>query len=98
MLDCDYIQGGIFRKQVGGCKADFERVVGVSEKNRVFRKWLDFLIEKRILVFFEKRKAIGGFIDTYVIVYPKMEKMLTENPVYDPTMNYVKRRNFVLRK
>jgi len=98
LLNCQYIKGGILRREIGGCKSDFERVASVSAKNKEFRKWLNFLIEQGILEFFEKRKAIGGFVDTYVIVYPRLEFLLNENPIYDSTMNYIKKKNFVLKK
>jgi len=97
LLNCQYIKGGIFRKQIGGCKADFERVVGIPEKNKEFRKWLNLLIDKEILEFFEKRKNVGGFIDTFVIVYKKLEKKLMKNPIYDPTIRYMERNKFLFR-
>ena len=97
LLNCPYTTGGVFKKQIGGCKIDFERFVGTSEKNKVFRKWLDFLIEKGILNFFEKRETKSGFIDTFVIVYDKLEKKFMENELYNPTIKYFEKRKFLVR-
>ena len=57
----------VFGKDIGGTKTDFERVCGVSYKNKEFRKWLDELIEKNVLKFFEIRKTDGGSTSTYLI-------------------------------
>jgi len=97
LLNCQYIKGRVFRKPIGGCKADFERVVGVSEKNKEFRNWLNTLVDEGILEVFEKRKSIGGFIDTFVIVYPKLEKKFMENELYNPTIRYMQNRKFLFK-
>ena len=61
-----------FGKNIGGTKADFERICNVSYKNKEFRKWLNELIELKVLEFFEIRKTDGGSASTYLISNKKI--------------------------
>lgn len=85
LLDSNYLKGGFFNKQIGGCKADFELVAGASQSNKNFRKWINVLIEDKTFEFFEKKKVVGGEVDTYVICYPLLENKLMQNPLYSST-------------
>ncbi len=85
LLNSEFLKGGIFRKQISGCKNDFEVVAGASQSNKEFRKFLNELIKEDCLEFFEKKKVIGGNVDTYVIIGKLLEKRLMSNSLYSPT-------------
>jgi len=95
LLNSRYLKGGILKFNGGGCKSDFEREVGASENNKEFRKWLEMLIEKGILEFFEKREvgSFGKAVDTYVVVYPKLEELLIANRLYTPTRKIFEKKS-----
>ena len=68
---------GFFGKNIiGGCKSNFEKVLKIPEKNKEFRKFFDELVGDGVLEFFEKRKIVGGFVDTYVINKSKIMKKI----------------------
>jgi len=85
LLNSKYLKGGFIRKQIGGCKRDFEVEAGASENDKEFRKWINLLIEEGILEFF-KKKSVGTskMVDTYVIKYNELESLLHNNPLCKP--------------
>lgn len=78
LLNSRFIKCGIFKRQMGGCKKDFEREVGASENCKALSDWLDELIINQTLEFFEKQDRI----DYYVINKKRLLKRLEENSLY----------------
>jgi len=85
LLNSQFLKGGFFRRQSSGCKSEFERIAEAPLNNKEFRKWLNYMIKENVFEFFERKKVIGGNVDTFVINGGKLEKKLRENQIYDPT-------------
>ena len=90
LLNSRFLRGGIFKKQIGGCKSDFEKELGLSLSNKEFRKFLNILIRDGCLEFFEKRNigACGKVVDTYIIIFKTLEKRLMNNILYPLSKKY----------
>jgi len=95
LMNSPYLKGGILRKQIGGCKKDFERIACVAENHKIFRQWLDGLIKEGILEFFEYKDEKTRPVKTYVINGGLLEKKLSKNKLYEPVMKYMHTRKFI---
>lgn len=62
---------------ISGCKRDFEVEIGIFENDKRFRKFLNELIENRILEVFEIKKT-----EYYIIDKSKLIKKIKETELY----------------
>jgi len=74
---CDY-RKKMFSSTSGGTKADFERVVDIRPKNKDFRSFLNDLIERGELEFFEDREGGGK---RFIVDVGKIMKRIKKDPL-----------------
>ena len=97
LLNSHYLKGGYFNKQKSGCKKDFEEVAGASLNSRKFGIWIDYLIKIGALEFHEIRENnMSRPINTYIIIYNKLNELLIQNSLYEPMMKYVQKKNPIM--
>jgi len=94
LLNCPFIKKTF--KTIGGCKKDFERVSGSGENNMEFRRWFDLLIEQGAIEEFGFCDSRGKRVMNYVIIYKKLEKILSKNEIY-PSVIKVMDKKYVFR-
>ena len=92
ILDRSKYCGGFFKKPEIGCKRDFEKLLGISEKNSEFSKWMNELIEEGV---FENGGTTANGKPAYFINTKKLEKRIRDNVYSDSAYNYYKKRSVI---
>ena len=77
-------RGHLFQKiKYGGTKSDFEKICNVSHRNRYFRRWLDTLIKKDLLIFSGNKQVKGQEFPTYSVNRDKILKELRNFQIWN---------------
>ena len=69
-------------RKFSGCKSEYERIAGASDKNKVFRNWIGELIDSGILESDGNKDMVGGVIAVYKINRSKLIKRLKDIPCW----------------
>ena len=85
LLGSKFVRRTLFHKNIGGCKQDFERLVGAPDHSSEFKEWFNELIEEGSIVSFKKEYVgvkANRKVDTYLVEYKVLHRRLKSNPVY----------------
>lgn len=99
LLSSDFSKKSLLGKHVkSGCKKDYERYVGIADKDKEFRSWLDDLICNGVLVKDGLKQTDGNTrrrVQCYSIDFKLMFKKLEKNSLYKPTMTAIQKKYVV---
>jgi hypothetical protein len=84
LLNSQYI-GGWIKKVRGGCKRDYEKIVGARENDSEFAKWFYGLVQEGCLVLVEDNECHsrnGYRVKNYVVQKKVLHEKFKSNPLY----------------
>lgn len=89
MLNSNYIKDGLFSKPKGGCKKDYEKLVGASESDKEFYEWINELINFGVLESCGiDESSKGKEIEHYIINYNLLVKIAENNKIYKESYKF----------
>ena len=90
ILNSDYVPSFLIgRVKKSGCKRDYERLVGVSDSDKTFRKFLNVLIDEGCLEIYEEKKMVGGKYTFFIVNRNLIKKKIENHPIFSHLKNFM---------